>query len=167
MIKINKQDAKWLKLATSKDKQLSKLSVVNVCDTKWGHVAAATDGYRLHVVEMDASVPNGYYTPLATGELKPYVMTDRYPDWTCIVAPDSDFAYHCDPLDKCERVDVENYSCYAFGKVTVQVKLLDEAVSLSKSYRITAQDKPTKPVRVSFLGTRTQFAIVMPCKPIR
>jgi hypothetical protein len=162
MIKINKHDAKWLKLATSKDKRQTKLSVVNVYDSKWGHVAVATDGYRLHLVEVDASVPNGCYTPLATGELKPFTMEDKYPDWEYIVAPDKAFAYPCDHLDKCERVQVGHLESYAFGKVTVQVKLLDDAVSQAKAYRIDAQDSPTKPVKVTFLGARTHFALIMP-----
>jgi len=165
-IKINKQDAKWLKLATCKDKDRGGIFYVNVCDSKFGHVAVATDGHRLHLLEVDASIPNGLYMPYATGELRP-AQEDKYPDWEYIVAVGA-YRFPCDHLSKCEVIktgEFENYNAYAFGKLTVSVNLLDEAVSQGKAYRIDAQDKPTKPVKVTFLGDRTQFAIVMPCRP--
>ena len=165
-IKIDKQDAKWLKLAMGKDPDREKLMVVNVCDSKWGHVAVATDGMRLHMMEIDTRIPNGYYMPYASGELKPVTMFQTYPQWEFIVAPDNCFSLPCDTLDKCEVVQMGAKECYAFGKLIVDAKLLNDAVGKGKAYRIDAQDQPTKPVRVKFLGDRTQLAIVMPCRPI-
>lgn len=166
MIKIDKQDAKWLGKVARKNSDNEWKQYVNVCDSKWGHVAVACDGWRLHVLGVDASIPNGFYKPLATGELRPEVQFCSWPQWEQIVPPDNHFAYPCDTLDKCEALTIGKKECYTFGKLIVEATLLNDAVGKGKAYRIDAQDKPTKPVKVTFLGNITQFAIVMPCKPI-
>lgn len=166
-MKINKSDAAWLKKATYKDRYDDRgLGGINVSDTKrFGHVAVATDGHRLHVVGVPDDIPCGTYQVYATGKLKPASTISRYPDWQYIVASDKAFAYPCDTLDKCEKLAINNYPdslYYAFGQVKVSAQFANDAASCGKPYRIDAQDKPAKPIRIKFLCDRVQFAIIMP-----
>lgn len=86
--KIDKQDAEWLRSALGKNPAKPQLHLVSVSDHKvYGHCAAVTDGYRLHVLEIDQNIPNGYYTiEKRAGSLIPASLNGQnYPDiWQII-----------------------------------------------------------------------------------
>lgn len=162
---IDKQDALWLSRAAGNVRYSPSLALVNVATNQFGHVAATTDGHRLHVVEVDPEIPDGLYTvDKKAGTLTLYDNTDklRYPEW-CQIVPKS-FNAHTDKLP----LAIEEQSGFRYILQPMQVKIdkkyMDQAIPPKTTIKIS-MNTPTRPILIKITSKKnnqSQFAVIMP-----
>ncbi len=173
---MDKAHAGWLHKALNFDSPQRHVRSIQIWHTaRYGSVATATDGHRLHVVTVSSEIPAGWY--LLNGETGLLTAT---PDngspvaWEQVVPTDAKLTV--------TGVMPRKESIFHIGGTRVAIinganltavnqQFLKDAVSGNKVYRILAQESPRHPVKIDMSHTNegapdhVQFAVLMPLHP--
>lgn len=172
--KIDKADALWLSYALSQDPKYPQLHYVSVTTTHThGHTAATTDGYRLHVLEIDQAITDGYYkVDKKTGQLTPADLPDNkhYPDVWAIVPEKYDDVTETLPITLLRE---DKPAVYELSGSMFSKSYVTQAIPKGCTFRIKTS-KPWKNkgfdrlhfrpglIEIKTNISRLQFAVVMP-----
>lgn len=170
--------AQWLNYAKRNKYSKGGLATfcVDVSDNRFGHVAATTDGHRLHVIEVDKMIPCGLYDlhdhTLCPADLPKH---ERFPDYLAITP--TKFIGEVDSYDPTvltpEKPEVKFTFLYenllVFTQVRVDYWMIRQATMLGVRSVFKLQ-KPTQPILIDCLDRKGKvlgFAVVMPLHPDR